>query len=211
MPRRIRMLTLAALAVLGACNRPPTPGLARGATLYTTCGKCHGDQGQGDRLLEAPAIGGLPAWYVQTQLENFAAAHRGYAPFDTAGIRMKSVAWTLDREGDVPSVAQYVATLAPARPAPVLPGNAAAGEATFQICAACHGMAGEGNEAVHAPPLAGRSDWYLVAQLHKFKNGMRGARPQDIWGQTMRPQAMMLDDSAITNVVAYIQTLGATR
>jgi cytochrome c553 len=204
-------MTLAALVLAAACNRQPTPGLARGESLYTTCGKCHGDLGEGDQALGAPTIGGLPAWYVQTQLENFANAHRGYDPFDTTGIRMKSVAWTLDRTGDVSSVAQYIATLAPARNEPALHGDVAAGEAAFAICAACHGARAEGNEAVHAPPLAGQSDWYLLAQLRKFKSGARGARPQDTWGQTMRPQAMMLDDTAMTNVVAYIQTLGAAR
>jgi cytochrome c553 len=205
---RTRLVPLAAMLLLVSCNRVPTPGLARGETLYTTCAKCHGDQGEGQQLLHAPAIGGLPTWYVETQLANFAAAHRGYEPFDTAGIMMKSVAWTLDREGDVPSVAQYIATLQPPRAAPVMHGDAALGQTTFQTCAACHGPAAEGNADVHAPPLAGRSDWYLIAQLRKFKAGQRGTNPADIWGQTMRPQAMILDDSTMTNVVAYIQTLG---
>lgn len=196
------------VVVLAACGRQPQPGLARGETLYTSCAKCHGDNGEGNQRLRAPAIGGLPRWYVETQLTNFAAAHRGYDAFDTTGIMMKSVAWILDREGDVPSVAQYVASLPAPRAPAVLHGNAAAGAATFATCAACHGANAEGNEAVHAPPLAGRSDWYLLAQLQKFKSGQRGARAQDTWGMTMRPQAMMLDDSAMVNVIAHIQTLG---
>lgn len=164
--------------------------------------------GGGNQKLGAPAIAGLPQWYVQSQLEKFQAAQRGGTPFDTTGIRMKSMSWALDLPGDVESVAAYVAGMAPPNPVPALAGgDVQAGQATFQVCAACHGPDGKGNEAVHAPPLTGRSDWYLLTQLHKFKAGWRGAHPADTWGATMRPNALMLDDAAMANVVAYIQTL----
>ncbi len=192
---------------LTACNRVPTPGVARGRVLFETCARCHGPAGAGNVALHAPAIAGLPAWYVQAQLENFQANRRGFAPFDTNGIRMKSVSWSLDLETDAASVAAYVASLPPVRPEPVLRGDARAGEATFQVCMACHGADGRGNEAIHAPPLVGQSDWYLVAQLEKFKAGWRGTDAADMWGQTMRPNAMAPDSAAMVNVVAYIQTL----
>jgi len=203
------VLALPAVLLLAACNRAPTPGIARGEALYATCGKCHGTEGGGNQTLRAPAIGGLPAWYVEAQLINFAAAHRGYAPFDTTGIMMKSVAWTLDREGDVPSVAAYVASLPAPRLAPSVHGDAAAGSTAFQVCSACHGPAAQGSADLNAPPLAGRSDWYLLSQLRKFKDGWRGTRAEDVWGQSMRGQAMMLDDSTMANVIAYLQTLSA--
>ena len=85
--------------------------------------------------------------------------------------------------------------------------DVAAGQASFQVCTACHGADARGNPDMHAPPLLVQSDWYLVTQLRKFKAGWRGTHPQDIWGMTMRPNAMMLDDAGMTNVVAYIQTL----
>ena len=197
----------ALLVVAAACNRTPTPGVARGKSLFDGCVPCHGAQGGGNQALGAPSIAGLPQWYVETQLENFQAGRRGGAPFDTTGIRMKSISWTLDLPGDVASVAAYVATLPPANPASALTGDVQAGRTTFEVCSACHGPDGRGTEAVHAPPLAGRSDWYLLAQLHKFRAGWRGADTADMWGQIMRPNAMVLDDAAMTNVVAYIQTL----
>jgi cytochrome c553 len=86
-------------------------------------------------------------------------------------------------------------------------GDAAAGQATFTVCTACHGPDGMGNPALHAPPLVGQADWYLLSQLHKFKAGWRGFDPADTWGATMRPNALMLDDQSMLNVVAYIQTL----
>jgi len=209
MVRRVAARVAAGVLLLATagCGKDPTPGVARGRAVYKTCVPCHGENGGGNQALAAPAIAGLPAWYVQTQLENFRARRRGFAPFDTTGIRMKSMSWALGLPGDVQSVAEYIATLPPTNPAPVLTGDQAAGQATFQVCAACHGADAKGNETIHAPPLAGRSDWYLVGQLHKFRAGWRGTDTADMWGQTMRPNAMALDDAAIGNVVAYIQTL----
>lgn len=188
--------------------RSPEPGLARGRALYDTCAPCHRPNGAGSRQQGAPAIAGMPRWYIEAQLRSFLAGHRGATPFDTVGLRMVSMARALDREGDLESVAEYVASLAPASPEPTLTGgNAQSGQAAYALCAACHGQDGRGNETLHAPPLAGQSDWYLVTQLHKFKAGLRGYNPNDIWGATMRPNAAMLDDTTIVNVVAYIQTL----
>lgn len=197
----------ALLLTTTACVRVPEPGLARGRALYDNCRPCHGASGGGNQALAAPAIGGLPQWYVAAQLHNFKARRRGYAPHDTSGIRMKSMAWTLRDSADVSSVAEYVAGLPTPEGAPVLRGNAAAGQATFQLCQACHGADAGGTAALSAPPLAGRSDWYLLSQLHKFRAGWRGTDTADMWGQTMRATALTLDDTSMVNVLAYIQTL----
>lgn len=201
---------MALLLVLGAaaCNQAPTPGLARGEALFDTCVPCHGADGAGDRELGAPVIAGLPQWYIEAQLNKYQAAQRGAHPFDTVGIRMKSMAMSLDLDGDLESVAEFVASMPPpGTPPPVLDGNASAGASSYQTCVACHGPAGEGMEALGSPPLVGQADWYLLSQLEKFKKGWRGANPADISGQTMRPNALLLDDEAMVNVVAYIQTL----
>jgi cytochrome c553 len=201
---------MALLFVLGAaaCNQAPTPGLARGEALFDTCVPCHGADGAGNQELGAPVIAGLPQWYIEAQLNKYQAAQRGAHPFDTVGIRMKSMSLSLDLDGDLESVAEFVASLpSPGTPEPVLDGNASAGASSYQTCVACHGSGGEGVEALGSPPLVGQADWYLLAQLEKFKKGWRGADPADISGQTMRPNALLLDDQAMVNVVAYIQTL----
>ncbi len=196
------------LVAAAACNQAPTPGLARGKALYDTCTPCHGVKGHGTTELAAPNIAGLPEWYVQAQLQKFQSAHRGYDAFDTTGIRMKSMSWTLGLPGDLESVAQYVASLPRVAFEPTLQqGDPQAGQATYQVCAACHGPQAQGNQAVNAPPLLGQADWYLLSQLHKFKSGKRGGDPSDVAGQTMRPNTLALDDQAMLNVVAYIQTL----
>ena len=88
------------------------------------------------------------------------------------------------------------------------PGNAATGKALYQVCSACHGLQGEGNQALHAPKISGQEDWYLKRQLAYFKRGIRGSNPDDTYGQQMAPMAATLvDEAALNNITAYIQTL----
>ena len=122
---------------------------------------------------------------------------------------MRPMARTLTREGDVESVSEYVASLAPTFPAPTLVGgDATAGESRYVLCAACHGPDGMGKADMHAPALLTTNDWYMLGQLKKFKSGMRGANPKDIYGAQMRPMAMTLEDEqAMKDVLAFIHTL----
>ena len=87
-------------------------------------------------------------------------------------------------------------------------GDAAAGKPLYAVCAACHGLQGEGNAALHAPKLSGQGDWYLKRQLKYYKQGARGTHDKDVFGKMMAPMAATLgDDAAVDNVVAYIRTL----
>ena len=140
----------------------------RGVALYGGCVSCHGAAGNGNAEVGAPAIAGLPQWYIETQLKNFRGGVRGYHGDDITGLRMT----------------RYV------------------------LCSTCHGPDGKGMETKSAPPIANMPDWYLMAQLQKFKGGMRGTHPKDMNGAVMRANAMTLpDDQTIKDVVAYIQTL----
>ena len=86
--------------------------------------------------------------------------------------------------------------------------SASAGKQAYQICATCHGSEGEGNAALNSPALAGQEPWYLKRQLQKFKDGIRGSHPDDIYGMQMRPMAMTLADEAAMDAVAeYIAGL----
>ncbi len=202
--------TVAATIVVGvvACDSAPTPGLARGEEVFDTCAPCHGTDGAGNYELLAPAIAGLPAWYITSQLEKYQNGQRGSSPFDTVGIRMKSMSLALDVDGDLESVAEYVSGLPGIdAPASLHDGDANAGQQAYALCAACHGANGEGNEALNAPPLMGQYDWYLMRQLKKFKTGSRGSATGDIGGAIMRPNAMTMDDATMANVVAYIEAM----
>jgi cytochrome c oxidase subunit 2 len=86
--------------------------------------------------------------------------------------------------------------------------DAAAGQALYATCAACHGAQGEGNAELNAPKLAGQGAWYVKRQLALFKEGARGVHEKDTFGKMMAPMAAILpDDAAIANVAAYIGTL----
>ena len=88
------------------------------------------------------------------------------------------------------------------------PGDAKAGKAQYQVCAACHGIQGEGNQALNAPKLSGQEDWYVKRQLTYFRDGIRGSNPEDILGQQMAPMAAgLVSETLIRDIAAYIQTL----
>ena len=51
------------------------------------------------------------------------------------------------------------------------------------------------------------SDWYMATQLKNFRDGVRGAHAQDIYGAQMALIAGMLaDDAAIGDILAYINS-----
>jgi cytochrome c oxidase subunit 2 len=88
------------------------------------------------------------------------------------------------------------------------PGDLVAGQASYAVCAACHGAQGEGNLAMNGPKLAGQGDWYLRRQITAYKRGYRGTHPEDTYGQQMAPMvATLFNEQAIDNVIAYITSL----
>jgi cytochrome c553 len=183
----------------------------RGADLFRLCAACHGENAAGNELLGAPAIAGMPSWYLEGQLAQFRDGMRGTHFDDIMGMRMRPMARTLMREGDVEAVAAHVAAMPIADPALSLTGgDVANGRVIYTTtCVACHGPDGAGNETMMgAAPLDHSSDWYLFRQVENFRDGVRGARPGDQGGALMRPMMLQLaDEQAIKDVVAYIMTL----
>jgi len=184
-------------------------GDLRGKQLYANCVACHKEDGSGQRLLNAPAISGLSEKHVADQLRKFKVGHRGTHPEDLTGMQMRPMTLLLATDEDVEAVSKYVASLPSApKEATVVGGDAERGKTLYMTCQACHGAAGEGNDLLNSPSLIHQYDWYLVAQLGKFKKGIRGGNPEDITGSQMRPMSMTLaDDQAVKDVVAYIQSL----
>lgn len=89
-------------------------------------------------------------------------------------------------------------------------GDPQAGKARYAPCQGCHGIGGEGNKLLNAPPLAGQDGWYLARQIRYFKEGIRGYDPSDALGMQMRGMAqLMTDDQVIADVIAYLATLDA--
>jgi cytochrome c553 len=205
----IRVGTVLLLAALLAAPALAEGDTARGEKLFALCATCHTESGGGNELTLAPAIAGLPEWYVKAQLEKFRASGRGAHFDDIGGLRMRPMARWLGSEGDVEAVAAYVASLPATYPKPTLEGgDAEKGKLYFAPCIACHGPQGTGMEALKAPPIAQMSDWYLLTSLKNFKAGVRGTNPLDTSGALMRPMTMTLpDEQAMLDVIAYIKTL----
>ena len=105
------------------------------------------------------------------------------------------------------AVAAVVALTAFA-PGSVRAADDARGKEIYQLCAQCHGPAGEGNQLALAPAIAGLGDWYIKAQLQNFKSGARGMHPEDTAGLRMYPMSQTLKtDADIEAIAAYVAAM----
>ncbi len=181
---------------------------AAGQALFAVCAGCHGSQGEGNPAVNAPKLAGQGDWYLKRQLAHFKQGARGTNDKDLYGKIMAPMAATLADDTAIENVIAYIKTL-PDQPAPAtVKGDVKSGQHRFTTCRSCHGSAGQGIEATKAPRLKGMSDWYLVTQLKNFREHIRGAHPQDMYGSQMALMAAMLtDDQEISDLVAYIGTL----
>ena len=193
---------------LSGCQLGTASEAKRGKELFQTCVPCHGPAGAGRREVAAPGIAGMSTWYIQQELHKFVSGARGTNFDDAEGMHMQPMALSLATDEDVKAVSQYVASLPQPKHVSTLGGDAKAGQALYATCIACHGANGEGNQVLKAPRVAGVEDWYLTAELRKFKSGVRGTDPEDQEGQMMHNMTVTLaNDKAIQDVVAYIETL----
>jgi cbb3-type cytochrome c oxidase subunit III len=172
------------------------------------CMTCHGVDGIGNESISAPRLAGMEPWYLKRQLELFRSGTRGTHQMDEQGLEMQAMAAKLT-DASIVDIVEWVATWEYV-PAPItVAGDVEAGKALFTVCATCHGEEGEGSEAFGSPALAGQNDWYLVTQLRNFKAGYRGRDPKDSFGSQMVAMSSMFhNDTAIKNIVSYINTLG---
>lgn len=200
--------SLTGVLTMTGCARSSVAASSSGAELFEACVPCHGAAGEGKPALGAPAIAGMPAWYVASQLERFLTGVRGLHADDSEGLRMQAMSRQLRSETERMAVASHVASLPPVTNTAAAGGEkAVAGQGTYLLCASCHGVTGKGFEAGKVPPLAGLDASYVVAQLGKFKNGVRGTMPADAFGPVMRAVAAPLSAEEINQVAAYVHAL----
>jgi cytochrome c oxidase subunit 2 len=185
------------------------PQPAIGQAQYAVCGACHGAQGEGNEMLNAPRLAGQDAWYITRQLTHFKHGLRGANSEDSFGMQMAPMAATLADEAAIRNVAAYIASLPePAAKTGALLGDVERGAKLYGTCQSCHGVEGQGIWALNAPRLSGQDDWYLKRQLQNYKNGVRGTHPSDLYGKQMTLLSGMLrSEQDINDVVAYINQL----
>jgi cytochrome c553 len=88
----------------------------------------------------------------------------------------------------------------------------ARGRELFETCVPCHNADGSGNAAVGAPNIAGMKQWYVEAELKKFRSGARGMQFSDLEGMRMRPMSLSLNsDDDVQAVARYVESLPVVR
>jgi len=129
------------------------------------CVSCHGALGEGNGF-DAPRLAGLPAGYLQKQMEDYAVGLRPHAV-------MRDVARFLDSHERVRVANHYAALPVPAPLALPVQGDAAplASALYVQRCQQCHGADGAGTP--QGPPLAGQPALYLAQQLQDWQVSKR--------------------------------------
>lgn len=149
-----------------------TQGNGRGAT---ACQTCHGKRGMGNADAGYPYLAGLPAAYIENQLNAFKTGRRKNSV-------MKPMASALSKK-EMSTVAAYYANLDnPLLDNPADQSTAAGNppdllqngkwQAGMPACYSCHGPKGHGIPP-HFPPLAGQPYDYLKNQLIAWKQGKR--------------------------------------
>jgi cytochrome c oxidase subunit 2 len=205
------MRTLAAIVLLLApCFTAAVaqPNLEAGRRIYDVCAGCHGFRAEGNALVNAPRLAGVDSWYLARQMRNFTAGVRGAASGDAHGQRMAPMARAVRSERELEDLIAYIETLPENASAPTVTGNIEEGGRRYAICAACHGLQGEGNPVTSSPRLVALDDWYVVEQLRLYAEGLRGSHAEDLYGQQMRAVVgTFSDEQARRDLAVYIMSL----
>jgi cytochrome c553 len=209
MPRRqLVPALLAAVAAMACTDRMAATGdrWSRGGELIAmsggeagvrhACVSCHGARGEGNGF-DAPRLAGLPAGYLQKQMEDYAAGLRPHA-------LMRDVARFLDSHERV-QVARYYAALPP-HALPPATGQAVRAETAAlyaRACQQCHGVDGAG--APGGPPLAAQPAFYLAQQLQDWQVSKR----RNDGNHEMLKVAQRLSPAEVRDLALYLARIPA--
>lgn len=156
------------------------------------CATCHGQKGEGIEEAKAPALAGLPDYYVLEQIAEFRQGLRKGVDDTGSGFVAEMHREAVELEDDLfRKLAVHIASLPVQRPHRTVSGDPAAGRQPYrELCAECHGAAAQGDPVKRTPPLHGFQDWYLVEQIRRFRVGLR--QPEPSHGESLRMHAMAL-------------------
>ena len=177
---------------------------------YATCVACHGAAGEGNPALNAPAIAGQSAEYLERQLRHFKSGVRGGDSSDALGMQMRGMAASLSDEG-IRAVSTWLSEQPRPQVTPSHAGDLKNGNDYYHSkCDACHGAWGEGNERLHAPAIAWLDAEYIKRQFENYGSGLRGSHPEDVYGKQMQLMSDVLpEEGFIDDIIAYMQARAA--
>lgn len=173
-----------------------------GMTKSLLCSGCHGTDGNSASGVW-PKLAGQHATYLAKQMREFKSGVREDAV-------MKGMVAALS-DADIDDIAAFF------EGQKIKPGTfdkalVAKGEVIYRggitetsvpACIACHSPTGTGNGPASFPALKSQHPEYIVAQLKKFKDGVRTNDP----GKMMQNVAVRMLDSEMAAVAAYIAGL----
>lgn len=146
------------------------PNHEHGRKLYDTCAACHQADGGGVADGNIPSIAGQHYEVILKELADFRDTER-------IDMRMEAFASRHHLEGpqDLADVAAYISSLPRRWTKQYGPGSdtAIGLQAYGRACASCHGQAGQGDNDLRIPRLAGQHYGYLVKQLDSMIGGSR--------------------------------------
>jgi cytochrome c553 len=171
------------------------------------CASCHGQSGEGNAAAGFPRLAGLPAAYLDAQLNALAD-----------GTRQSPVMGPVARGLSAPERSQladyYAALPAPTGVPPAPPVQlddrlALHGRWSEDTpaCVQCHGEGGSGVGSSF-PPLTGQTSLYIANQLHAWKQGTRRGDPLGLM-QTVAAKLSDADIRAVSNYFAAQPVVGS--
>lgn len=178
------VLTLAMVGVAQAA-----PSASDGSHLYRPCMVCHQPNAWGSTDGAIPSLAGQQERYLERQL----AVFRSGARVDTA-MQIVTAHPSVVSQDDIIALARYLTALEP-NPHPVMGSgkHLRVGQELYaHICAACHGVAGQGEAANRVPRIAGQQYPYLKRQIEAAATRHKGLAPPEMTSAlgAMRPAEM---------------------
>jgi cytochrome c553 len=207
--RRPLFVLLLTASTVAAADAPPEAQDPGAVAFRQHCMACHMESGHGIEALKAPSIAGLPRWYVASQLRRFRYGVRGSHKEDTTGALMAEVTSRLD-EREIAFLSRHVSNMQPNGKKKTLEGgDKKRGAMLFkETCMECHRYNATGERVFRSAPLNRQQDWYLLAQLKKFKSNQRGHTESDEQGVKMRTVTRDLDlKTDARDILAFITSL----
>jgi len=194
-------------------SKAPKADVQRGAQIVASgtdygvvpCARCHAFDGAADGSGAFPKLSGIPAYYLEKQLRDFASGLRTDAIMSAIARKMKVE--------DIADVSEYYSGVrGTPTPAPsASPDMLALGarlatvgeeEKKIQACEGCHGAGGRG-ESPAIPPLAGQYAHYIAFQMRMWQMSYR----KNDANQQMANIARKLSPQDIEAVGLYFERL----
>lgn len=180
----------------------------KGKEYSKSCVGCHGGNFSGLISERSPSLPQLSKWYMQGQLQKYKQNILGYKIEDSDSYGMSILMKDYSNQ-QIADMVAYIKTFKPKKQFNTLDGDPQKGKIEYQLnCMACHQEDGKGNEQIYAPNLVGLSDIYLVNQLIKYRDGIRGSGNGDKHGKVMQLFAKNLkNEQVMKDIASYIISL----